>query len=299
MAKKKVKKASKKAKKAPSKAVSGRKARKRRRTRKIKEIRVGLSGVIPIASFENLRPTFEMVIEPKRGEKPQKVFDYAEGIIHERFDQLANRAKADLIDKQYANIRFREKSGKKYPSVTSILSWDVDWRVSEDELNQYAARGKIIDKLLELYFQMGKWANPLKIPELKEEISILLGGSLNFHWDDCSHEAFIKQFIKKINIQRMKTIVFNDEHLYSGEIDFVGDVEGIHSIIDVKTGVFDMRQLAAYAVCEKDIEALVVFPVGPTDNKCGYMRPVICDTVQDKFREFLDARAKFRERFGI
>jgi len=265
----------------------------------VKEISHSVSGVIPIATFENLRPTYTMTVQPKRKSDPNKIFDYIESLLHQRFDNEANLAKADLIEKQNANLRFRKMDGKKYPSVTSILDWDKTWRVSEDELNQYAARGKIIDKLLKLYFETAKWANPYKLVELKEEVSILMGGSLGFSWQNCSHEKFIKQYRRKFAIKKMNTVVFNDEHLYSGEIDAEGEYEGRPAIIDFKTGGYDMCQLAAYAVCEKDIEVLVVCPVGPTDNVSGYMRPVVCDTIQEKFNEFLKARAKFKKRFGI
>ena len=69
--------------------------------------------------------------------------------------------------------------------------------------------------------------------------------------------------------------------------------------MDIITGGFDMRQLVAYAVCLEGIEQVVVLPVGPTDNKCGYKRPVVCDTVQKEYAEFLKTRAKFKQRFGI
>lgn len=265
---------------------------RRKQLYKVKEISVKFWDD---STARTQQSSFGMVVQPRLRTDPHRIFDDVEEILHQR----ENLAKANMIEKQYSYIRFRPKNGKKYPSVTSILDWDKIWRISEDELNQYAARGKIIDKLLQVYFETGKWANPLKISELKEDISVLLGGSLNFTWQSCSHEKFIKHYRRKFNIAKMKTIIFNDEHLYSGEIDAVGEYEGKRAIIDFKTGEYDMRQLAAYAVCESDIEVLVIFPVGPTDNISGYMRPVVCDTIQEKFNEFLKARAKFRERFGI
>ena len=60
-----------------------------------------------------------------------------------------------------------------------------------------------------------------------------------------------------------------------------------------------MRQLVAYAKCVPDIEQVMIFPVGKTLNKCGYIKPAICDTLDAKFDEFLKVRAKFRKRFGI
>jgi len=91
----------------------------------------------------------------------------------------------------------------------------------------------------------------------------------------------------------------NDELLYSGRYDIKGKFEGIPAIMDCKSGAFDMRQLAAYAVCEEGIKRLVVLPIGPTDNKCGYKKPVVCDAIKDEFKGFQRARAKFQLRFGI
>ena len=69
--------------------------------------------------------------------------------------------------------------------------------------------------------------------------------------------------------------------------------------MDFKSGSHDWRQLAAYAACIDGIEQLVVIHIGPTDNKQGYKKPSICTTVNAEFKEFLKARAKFREQFGV
>ena len=265
---------------------------------KIKEITVSLSGVIPVAAYENLRPGFSITAEPIDGEKPEKIIASLQQYLHAVFENESNRGKADLIDKQYSNIRFYEKDGKKYPSVTSILNWDKEWRVTDDELRQYASRGNIVEAIVQRFLETGEWIDPLEIPELREDVSILMSGSLMFTWENCSHKAFMKAY-QDIQADVFQRTVYNDEALYAGTEDILGAFEGIRSVMDIKTGGFDMRQLAAYAICEKDIEQLVVLPVGPTDNKCGYKRPVVCDTVQKEFAEFLKARAKFKQRFGV
>lgn len=266
---------------------------------KVKEITVGLSGVIPVAAYENLRPSFSMTVEPVNGEDPKEVVAVLQQYLHDVFEHESNRGKADLIDKQYANIRFYEKDGKKYPSVTSIIGWDKDWHVTEDELRQYGSRGSIMDVIVTEFLQTGKWIDPLTIPSLKEDVSILMSGSLRFTWETCSHKSFMEKYRNKIKAEKFQQAVFNDENLYAGMYDILGLFEGSKSIMDIKSGGFDMRQLAAYAICEKDIEQLVILPIGPTDNKCGHKKPIICNTIQAEFREFLKARAKFKQRFGI
>lgn len=267
---------------------------------KTKEIHMGLSGVIPQGAYENLRPSYDMTVEPEDDEDRNKIFADLSRFLHQLFDQEANRAKADLIEKMYEQIRFYERNGKKYPSVTSILDIFKDWKITVDELRQYAARGTIVHALITEYLISGEWPDPLEMESLKEEVSILMSGSLNMTWESCSHKTFVEKYGEKIKIEKYEQEVFNDEVLYAGRYDIFGEYDGIRSIMDFKTGsVYDFRQLAAYAVCEDKVEQLVIFPIGPTDNKCGYIRPIVNDTIQAEFREFLKARAKFKNRFGI
>ena len=266
---------------------------------KVKEITVSLSGVIPVAAYENLRPGFSITVEPINGESVEKIIADCQQYLHTVFENESNRGKADLIDKQYSNIRFYEKDGKKYPSVTSIIGWDKEWKVTEDELRQYASRGTIVGEIVETNLKTGEWIDPTQVPSLREDVSILMSGSLMFTWEQCSHRAFLKQFAKQIKVEKTQETVFNDENLYAGTYDILGEYDGIKSLMDVKCGGWNMMQLAAYAVCEKGVEQLVILPVGPTDNKCGYKKPVVCDTIGKEFEEFLKARAKFKKRFGI
>ena len=266
---------------------------------RIKEITVSLSGVIPVAAYENLRPGFSITVEPINGEEPEKIIAFLQEYLHTVFEHESNRGKADLIDKQYTNIRFYEKDGKKYPSVTSILNWDKEWRVTDDELRQYASRGNIVEALVQDFIINEKWLEPELTSDLREDVSILGSGSLMFTWENCSHKAFMEQYRSKIEVKEFQGTVFNDAALYAGTYDVLGKYDGLDSIMDIKTGTFNMRQLAAYAICLEGIEQLVVLPVGPTDNKCGYKRPVICDTIGKEYEEFLKARAKFKQRFGI
>lgn len=272
---------------------------------KVKEITVSLSGVIPVASYENMRPGYSITVEPKDGDVPEKVFSDCEIMLHRMFDNAANRAKADDIDKTYAKLRFYEANGKKYPSVTAILGWDVDLAkqagMTPDEMMQYACRGHIVEKMIETYLCLHGWPEPTEMPDLQEDVSILATGSRMLTWNTCSHKAFIEKFGDKIKVEAFQGTVFNNEYLYAGTEDILGEYDGIRSIMDIKcrTGGWDFRQLAAYAKCEKDIKQLVVLPVGETDNKCGYIKPVICDTIEAEFEKFLKARARFKRRFGI
>jgi len=267
---------------------------------KIKEISASISGVIPIASYENLRPGYTISAELEEGEDANTAFKSIKDIIRLHFENECNRAKTDLIEKQYSNIRFYEVGDKKYPSVTSILGWNIDWKISEDELQQYASRGTIIHKLIEIYLTQNRWANPIDLPELENDVTILLSGSKGLTWKDCSYEKALESIRKDIKMIGTEETLHNDEHLYAGRVDTICEYEGKVSVLDFKSGTtIDMRQLAAYAACLENIEQLVIVPVGPTDNKCGIKKPIICTNIQKEFKGFLYARAKFRERFGI
>ena len=270
---------------------------------KIKELTVSRTGVIPGGAYENLRPGYSMTLELADGDDHKAVMTEANEYLRMVFDAEANAAKTDLIASLYAGIRFYEKDGRKYPSVTSILFYGKDFHMAEHELAQYAARGTIVGEMVEAYLTrcdpLDDWIYPDEIECLKEDVATLLNGSLNMHWDQCAYKAFVKQFSDKIDVDKIQGVVFNDEHLYAGTYDILGLYDKKKAIMDCKCGGYDMRQLAAYAMCLKDVDRCVVLPVGPTDNKCGYKKPVICDAVQKEFEGFLKARAKFRSRFGI
>ena len=267
---------------------------------KIKEIKASISGVIPIASYENLKPYYEISAELMEGDDLDASFAALNTKLRWMFEAEGNRAKADVIEKQYAGIRFYEKDGKKYPSVTSILGWNVDWKISEDELQQYASRGTIVHKLIECFLEDGSWSDPLEIKALENDVATLMAGSKKLSWKDCSYQKALEGIMGDLKILQQEQELYNDEVLYAGRADLVCLYKGKQSILDFKTGTTtDMRQLAAYAACCEGIEQLVIVPVGPTDNKSGYKKPVVCTDIQGEYKKFLYARAKFRERFGI
>ena len=178
---------------------------------KIKEIKAALSGVIPIASYENLKPTYEIVAELEEGDDVAERMKELRTKLRWHFEQEGNNAKADLIQKQYAGIRLYEKDGKKYPSVTSILGWNVDWKISEDELQQYASRGTIVHKLIESFLNSAKWVEPTEIPELANDVATVTAGSLGLKWKDCSYISAMDQVMGDIKILKLEQELYNDE----------------------------------------------------------------------------------------
>ena len=282
---------------------------------KIKEINVSRSGVIPVASYENLRPGYSITVELDENDNKEKVVTDLNEYLRKMFEVEAHRCKAEWLSKLYENIRWYPRNGQQFPSVTSILFlcgqtdpktfWITDHdsgqkrEMTSDELQQYASRGNVIEARVEHFLTTGKWVDPNTLVPCRDDIEILTSGNLHLSWSDGSCKAFFAEFGGKIKVETFQKTVYNDEHLYAGTMDILGTFENKRTVFDIKSGAFDMRQLAAYAACEEKIKQLVVLPVGPTDNKCGYKKPVICTTIANEFQGFLHARAKFRQRFGL
>ncbi len=243
---------------------------------KIKEIKVSKSGVIPIASYSNLRPGYEITADVNEGDDISQVLAKLQDVLDQRFAIEENKALVGLIERQFKNIGFHEKDGKKYPRVSSIMGWDQEWKIPKYELSQYGARGTIVHKLCHLFVTGKKWFNPAEIKELENEVNILLSGNLKLHWKDCSHKKFFEKYIEDIGeVEAMEKLVFNEELFYAGIPDLVAPFNGLKSIIDYKTGSYTFIQLAAYAGCVLGIKQLVIFPLGASNNVSGYSKPVI------------------------
>lgn len=269
---------------------------------KIKEIRASKSGVIPIASYSNLRPGYEVVADLEEGDNPSECLEKLQNILDARFAIEENQALIKLIKKQFKNIGFHknEEDGKNYPRTSSIMGWDSDWKIPKHELSQYGARGTIVHKLIHLYVTTNEWLDPNGMKDLQNEVNLLLSGNLKLHWNDCSHKKFMEKFRGDIGkVEAMEKTVFNKESFYSGTPDLISSFKGLKSVIDYKTGQYDFAQLASYAACIKGIKQLVIFPVGKNTNVSGYSKPVIKTNWEDDWNRFVGMRDRFRENFGI
>jgi hypothetical protein len=267
----------------------------------IKEIRHSVQAVISTGPYENQREMFEVLATLKSDDNLEDAMRKLEEFNHSRLEMTVNNAKTSLIEKQYQNIKFYEVNGKKYPSVTSILGWNTDWRITEDELCQYGARGTIIHTLIEKYFKDKIWYEPTDLPELENEVNTLMSGSKGLTWKTCSYKEAVENIVKDVEVVATEQRVYNDAHLYCGRFDMLCKYKGELTLMDFKSGTTtDMRQLAAYSACLSGIRQLCIVPVGPADkNKCGYKKPIICTDIIKEFKAFLKARNQFHLRFGV
>ena len=282
------------------------------------EIQASFTGTIPKGSFENEKPFYSLkeIITLEEGDTlyDEEVIE-RQKLLHEicyqQFQKQSETAYLDRIKKEYQNIRFYGD----YPSVTSIIGWDADFRISQEELSQYGARGTIKHKQAEIYLTTGEWLDPLKIPEVYPELVIVRKGSLRLSMEGFNFIGFYKDYPFKVIDVELEVI--NDKHRYGGRLDIICVIESsnkgkwdkiegvlfdVPTILDIKTGQIDkakhLSQQTAYWHCEKDVKQVGLIPLNDSTQQ-GFSKPII-ETDRDRWWPFfLDKREKFKQRYGV
>jgi hypothetical protein len=219
------------------------------------------------------------VSDPEHAESVYRA-NYAQiqGIIDPLLEADYNKCRTDL-----ANVRIREKDGKKYPSVTSILNPDGMSKKIKN-LEQYSARGNAADQVFKELMTTGlePAVDVSKFPDLKWEYDI---------------KGFIKsnKILKKLELPLWKkdVEVFNDEWMYSGEIDLMKEDV---LILDVKTGAWKWEQQIAYAKCIPSVQLVAIADL--KENKYIEL-PINAPECEKAFLKFIHKRGEFLARFGI
>ncbi len=290
------------------------------------EIAASFTGTISTGSYENEKPYFAVkeTIEilhddpmtvwetSSKDEMIEKRQQELHSICYNQFRRQEEAVNIERIQKEYQNIRFYDT----YPSVTSIIGWDKDFHISQDELSQHASRGTIIDKQVEIYLNTGEWKEPKDISEIYPDLVIVRNGTLNLELDNVNFIAFFEKYPFKIISQQTK--VKNDEHKYAGRMEIKCIIENsnkgewakikgclfdIPTLLDLKcTSSLDktyvMKQNTAYANCDEEIKQIGAIHL-KKDNVCGYAKPII-ETDLDKYWSlFLRDRENFTKRYGV
>lgn len=281
-------------------------------------ITASFTGKISTGQFENASPFFscsEKYNAYLSDENIKSRQAELHNICYEQFNILSERFYAERIAKEYQNIRFYDANGTKYPSVTSIIGMDEDFRIPPDELEQYGCRGTIIHKQVEIFLETGEWKAPQDIADISAEYLTVKKGSLKLDLEGYNFVDFYKEYPFKF--LELETQVFNHEHKYAGRRDILcviessnkgkwDKVEGVKfdvkTILDVKTnGTLDqikgLKQQSAYAKCD-GVEQIGLIHLN-ADNKCGYAKPIITTNIERYWNLFLSDREKFRKRYGI
>lgn len=200
------------------------------------------------------------------------------------------------------------KTGKMYPSVTSIIHPEgIDF--PEEQLKQYASRGTIVHKLIEEYHKSDcmRWFDPHNIPELKEHVKIVEKGNLKLKWEDCNYIGFRKKYYEGMKMQEFEGFVCNEEYQFAGRYDVLGTYKNEPAILDFKTASAYSEdklndyfmQLSAYAkTLDTPVKYLVIIPLSPKSPQ-GFLPPFVSSNIDKHFKDFLVKREEFKKIYDI
>lgn len=269
-------------------------------------------GKVSTGSFENSSPFFSAEVEltVKEGSdvlaKISELQDAIQSQCQSRFKLVAEQLSIERLEKERKEIRFyKSPSGKKLPSVTSIIptiNFDF-YGIDNDELAEYSAQGNITHARIAHYIDSGKWVNPKELEIAWADIHALKTGKLGLDPDNCDFQAFLEKY----PIENLKNCeaIFNEEHGYAGTPDFTGipsfkGADPIPSVCDAKRSVDkvkNFKQMSAYAKC-LGVKQMIIVPLNNTTAQ-GFSKPIVSADVDGYFEMFLSDLAKFKKRYGI
>lgn len=183
-----------------------------------------------------------------------------------------------------AGLRIREKGGKRYPSVTTILSPD---KPQVPNLEKYGLRGTEFDRICKHWCEKGE----LLPIDLSIDISPL-------KWEDIKCVEFFEKFADRFGDCKCSVPIYHEKHFYSGEIDYLGIYDGLMTLGDFKTGTWKLEQLVAYykAVTDVKIDQLAIFDLKNADV---ILFPLKDKKLPEAWDSFMIKRGEFRARFGV
>ena len=274
------------------------------------EVTVGTSAVIAVASYENLKPFYSI-----KGVFSEKVD--IDKLLQEMKDKVNQQLQIDYnnaIAQRLKDMRFYERNGLKYISVTEVLNHDAKFFMKPEELNQYAAKGTMYNIQLDEFVKTGKWQAFSAIPECIRYLHDVETGTLRLPYDELAIRNFLKDY--PINFDRYQVSVFNDDHIYAGTLDYTGSIPktakwekldvlfDVPTLFDLKVGSPDkmkaLKQMSAYSSCPEMKDIRQVCMINITDkNKCGYAVPVVSQGIDEYFKMFLQDRREFKRIYGI
>jgi len=277
--------------------------------RKLK-ISSGFTGVVATGSYENARPAFsaeqEFEVDCETQEELKFVIEEVQSQLHlicfEKFKAVEQQMIAERIQKERKDIRFYEKDGVKYPSVTSIINFDSDFFCTETELQQYASQSNITHARVAEFIKSGKWVEPKELSDCWTDIVICTKGDLQLDIDAGDFPGFLKKY----QLDKMKNFdepVFNEEYLFAGTPDFEAISDKVPTLVDVKRTIDKIKlfmQTAAYSKC-KGLEHIKQLMGIELNNKTAqqFSKPVIETRIDNYFNMFLQKRKAFKARYGI
>ena len=278
----------------------------------MRTIKIGgsYSGKISTGSYENANPGFyvDETIDDCQMTDAQVAERLAfwNKMCFDKFKEAEQDAIRERIERERRDLRIiKGEDGRLYPSVTSIINFDADFFVSQEELIQYAAQGNIIDARVKEFIKTGNWVEPKALQDVWTDIVICAKGSLALSTDVGDFPAFLKKY--PITQMKCGERLRNEEYLYCGENDFIGipdfkDAEKVMTVFDVKRTADKVKnglQLAAYAKMLGVKQGIICQINDKTEQ--GFSKPIVYDekTLDGYFLMFTRKRNAFKARYGI
>ena len=231
-------------------------------------------------NYEQEAPFYsqKVVIESETDIDVKAEYEKLRSIVDELATAQYNASKLDQ-----SGLRIRIKDGKKYVSVTSITSGGKKLDIDPE----YGMRGSEIHRLFNVFVDTGIW----EVPKVSLQ---------KLTYEEIKYKEFFETNKENIDFSsNEKNIeVFNDTHLYSGEIDIVCFVNKIKTLADLKSGSWSWEQLVAYwkAKNDLDIKQLAVFDV--KKNKLDVIK-VSDEKARKAWENFLKKRGAIEAIYGV
>jgi len=263
--------------------------------KRIYEINYGNKATINTGNYENLSPMFNIktIIESENGSRVyiRKEFKKMKKVVEDELKKSIDSIKQEQLLKSLKHLRFYEKDGVKYPSVTSIINPDPIEGIPNLEL--YGLRGEIIHRWFGEIVTSG--SSKCFISDVEKERLVIIGGVEGFDINWVTNDS-------QLEFDKSEVEVYNTKDVFAGRYDADGLLGGKVSLFDCKSGDLSKKgierafmQLSAYASCVPDIKQLVIIPCNPKAKKV----PVVSTEIDKYYALFMAKRKEFKERFGI
>lgn len=287
--------------------------------RKIR-VEASFSGVLPTASYANMRPGFLASMEFEQEFKSNDEYLLAveqsqqelQIVCFQNFEREAEKAKIIKIKQDLKNFRFYPvpNMDEEWPSVTSIAGYDKDFFVSDEDLKIYSAQGNIYDAEIRNFVRTGIWKDSSELLECTADRFILktqkLANGKNLSLDSCKFREFLEKY-PITDLVSCDTAVFNRQHRYAGTPDLIGTYNGLKTLVSIKrtkSETDNLIQESAYSKCEgmEDIKQMMVVEMkneSDGGNKQGFSKPLVSTEMDKYFELFLMKRSEVKKIYGV
>jgi hypothetical protein len=271
------------------------------------ELVVSMKATIPTGEYENITPMYSLKeIVPTDSDYSAK-YDELRNVILQKINEDFERVRMDTIVRRNPNLRFYERKGKKYPSVTSIINWKgIDYPV--EQLKQYASLGTIIHELIAIYLSTGKVVNPEALDKLAVDLLILKQGDLMLDYKEVNWKSIIDEAGKEVSFSKDEPqICYNDTFLYAGLPDRLGTYKGEPCLIDFKTAKKVTpdkvekwyEQEVAYGKCLEGVKHYITILLQSKHEKSSMIVLSDEEVIEKEWQRFLANRENFRKLYGV